>query len=61
MVAMRAVIDLMVDHIKSGVDSKDMNKVQEYMARDAGAAVQIRKYDENEGNQYLVMLDHIVY
>jgi hypothetical protein len=61
MVAMRAVIDLMVDHIKSGVDYKNMATVQEYMARDAGAAVKIRKYDEKEGNQYLVMLDHIVY
>jgi hypothetical protein len=61
MVAMRAVTDLLVDHITKGVDYKDMAIVQEYMEREAGSPVQIRLYDENEGNQYLVMLNHIVY
>jgi hypothetical protein len=61
MVAMRAVVDLLADHIKSGVDYKDMANVQKYMEKEAGASVRIRRYDENEGNQYLVMLDHIVY
>lgn len=61
MVAMRASVDLLVDHVAEGVDYKDMAMVQKYMERDAGSPVRIRMYDENEGNQYLVMLDHIVY
>jgi hypothetical protein len=61
MVAMRAAVDLLVDHIVGGVDYKDMANVQRYMEKDAGAPVAIRIFDEKEGNQYLVMLDHIVY
>lgn len=61
MVAMRAVVELLADHFRSGVDYKDMTKVQEYMAKEAGSPVRIRMYDETEGNQYLVMLDHMVY
>jgi hypothetical protein len=61
MVAMRATVNLLVDHLTQGVDYKDMDNVRRYMEADAGAPVEIRLYDENEGNQYLVMLDHIVY
>jgi hypothetical protein len=61
MVALRAVVDLLVDHVKSGADYKDMALLKQYMEKEAGAPVRIRLYDETEGNQYLVMLDHIVY
>jgi hypothetical protein len=31
------------------------------MQKEAGSPVRIHMYDEAEGNQYLVMLDHMVY
>jgi hypothetical protein len=61
MVAMRAVTNLLVDAVDKKADYKDMATVQRYMADEAGAAVKIKKYDDTAGNQYLVLLDHIVY
>lgn len=61
MVATRAAVDLMVDAVEGKIDLKDMAKVQEYMAREAGAKVGIARYDEKSGNQFLVTLDHLVY
>ena len=42
-------------------DYKDPATVQKYLAAEAGSEVKIRKYDEKAGNQYLILLDHIVY
>lgn len=61
MVATRAVVDLLVEAVEGKLDLKDMNKVQEYMTREAGADVRVARYDEKAGNQFLVVLDHQVY
>jgi hypothetical protein len=61
MVAIRATVDLLVDAVEGKADYKDMATVQKYLEKEAGAPVRIAKYDPNEGNQYLVLLDHIVY
>ena len=61
MVATRAVVNLLVDAVDRKVDLKDQATVQKYLAEEAGSAVKIHKYDEQKGNQYLILLDHIVY
>jgi len=61
MVAMRAVTNLLVDAVDKKADYKDMATVQKYLADEAGSAVRIKKYDDKVGNQYLILLDHIVY
>jgi Protein of unknown function (DUF3798) len=61
MVAMRATARLLADAVEGKVDYKDMAMVQKYMEEEAGAKVGIHKYDESAGNQYLVVLDHVVY
>jgi hypothetical protein len=61
MVATRAMANLLVDAVDKKADFKDPATVQKYLQDEANAAVQIRKYDEQKGNQYLILLDHIVY
>jgi uncharacterized protein DUF3798 len=61
MVAMRGVTNLLVDAVDKKADYKDMATVQKYLQDEAGAAVKIKKYDQEAGNQYLILLDHIVY
>lgn len=61
MVAIRAGTDLLVDAVDKKVDLNDMAAVKQYLEKEAGAPVQVRKYDEKKGNQYLILLDHIVY
>ena len=61
MVAIRAVTNLLVDAVDKKADYKDPATVQKYLQDEAGAAVKVRKYDEQKGNQYLILLDHIVY
>jgi hypothetical protein len=61
MVAMRAAARLLSDSIEGKANHKDMALFQKYMEEEAGAKVGIRKYDESAGNQYLVVLDHVVY
>jgi hypothetical protein len=61
MVAIRAVTNLLVDAVEKKVDYKDPENVHKYLVAEAGSPVQIHKYDEKAGNQYLIMLDHIVY
>ena len=61
MVAMRAAARLLADAVEGKVDPKDPAMVQKYMEEEAGAKVGVRKYDEKAGNQYLVVLDHVVY
>jgi hypothetical protein len=60
MIAIRAVTNLLVDAVDKKVDHKDPAMVQKYMQDEAGAEVRSRKYDD-QGNQYLVMLQHQVY
>jgi len=61
MVAIRAVTRLLVDAVDKKADFKDMATVHKYLTEEAGSAVRIHKYDEKQGNQYLILLDHIVY
>lgn len=61
MVAIRAATDLLVDAVGKKVDLGDQAAVKQYLEKEAGAPVQVRKYDETKGNQYLILLDHIVY
>ena len=61
MVALRAVTNLLVDAVEGKADYKDSATVQKYLALEAGAPVQIRKYDETKGSQYMILLDHLVY
>jgi hypothetical protein len=61
MIAIRAATNLLVDAVNQKADPKDMATVQKYMQDEAGTPVAIKKYDEKEGNQYLVMLAHQVY
>jgi hypothetical protein len=61
MVAIRAAANLLVDSVDRKADHTDPATVQKYLEDEAGAAVKIRKYDEQKGNQYLILLDHIVY
>lgn len=60
MVSLRAMTDLLVDAVDKKADYKDIGTVQKYMEKEAGGAVQIRRYDP-KGNQYLVVLPHITY
>ena len=61
MVAIRGTVNLLVDATDKKVDLKDANAVQKYLQDEAGAPVKVAKYDESKGNQYLILLDHIVY
>jgi hypothetical protein len=61
MVAIRAVGRLLLDAVERQVDYKDQAVVLAYLQEEAGAPVRIRKYDENAGNMYMILLDHLVY
>lgn len=61
MVAIRATVDLLVDQADGKGNVSDVALVQKALEREAGSAVQIHKYDEQKGNMYLILLDHIVY
>jgi hypothetical protein len=61
MVGVRAVTNLLVDAVDKKADYKDPATVHKYLVAEAGSEVRVRKYDEKSGNQYLILLDHIVY
>lgn len=61
MVAVRATTNLLADAVEKKADYKDMATVQKYLTDEAHAAVKIKKYDPQNGNQYLFLLDHIIY
>lgn len=61
MVAIRAVVNLLVDAVDQKANHKDQATVQKYLESEAESPVQIAMYDTNAGNQYLILLDHIVY
>ena len=60
MVAIRAFTTLLVDAVDKKADFRDSTTVQRYFEKEAGGPVKMRKYDE-KGNQWLVVMDHIVY
>jgi hypothetical protein len=61
MITIRAMVNLLVDSVEKGVDHKDPAMVKQYMEREAGATITLSKYDPNKGNQYLFLIDQIVY
>ncbi len=60
MVSIRAFTDLLVDAVDKKVDYRDSTTVLQYLEREAGGPVKMRKYDP-KGNQWLVVLDHVTY
>ncbi len=60
MVSIRAFTDLLVDAVDKKVDFRDSTSVRQYLEREAGGPVKLRKYDP-KGNQWLVVLDHVTY
>ena len=61
MVSIRAITNLLVDAVDKKVDYKDPATVKQYMENEAGAKILLSKYDPNKGNQYLFLIDQIVY
>ncbi len=60
MVAIRAITELLVDTMAKKADYHDSTTVRKYFETEAGGPVKLRKYDP-KGNQWLVVMDHIVY
>jgi hypothetical protein len=61
MVSIRAMTNLLVDAVDQKADYKDPGTVQKYLEQEAGAKIEISKYDPNTGNQYLFLIQQIVY
>jgi hypothetical protein len=61
MLAIRAEVDLLVDAINSKVDYKDPEVVKRYLVERAGVPVTLARYDTQKGNQYLMLVDGIIY
>jgi hypothetical protein len=60
MVSIRAFADLLVDAVDKKADFRDSTVVRQYLEREAGGPIKLRKYDP-KGNQWLVVLDHVTY
>ncbi len=60
MVSIRAFANLLVDAVDKKADFRDSTTVQKYIEAEAGGPVKLRKYDP-QGNQWLVVLDHVTY
>ncbi|HET7225918.1 MAG TPA: DUF3798 domain-containing protein [Candidatus Eisenbacteria bacterium] len=60
MVTTRAVVNLLVDAVDKKADFKDQATVQKYIEAEAGGPIKIRRYDP-KGNQFLIVLPHVVY
>jgi hypothetical protein len=60
MVCIRAFTNLLVDAVDKKADFRDSTTVQRYVDAEAGGPAKLRKYDA-KGNQWLVVLEHIVY
>jgi hypothetical protein len=53
--------ELLADHVAKQVDYKDPKVVADYLTARAGVPVTISRYDPNEGNQYLMLIDYVTY
>jgi hypothetical protein len=60
MVSERAFANLLVDAVDKKADFRDSATVRRYFEAEAGGPVKLRKYDP-QGNQWLLVLDHITY
>lgn len=61
MISIRAMAHLLVDGVEKKVDYKDPAVVKQYLEKEAGATVTLSRYDETKGNQYLFLIEQIVY
>jgi hypothetical protein len=61
MVGLRAVTNLLVDAADKQADFHDPATVLRYLREEGGAGVRIRKPGEPSGNEYLMMLNQVVY
>ena len=61
MLAIRAEADLLVDAVRNKVDYKDPAVVKRYLVDRAGVPVTLARYDAQKGNQYLMLVDGIIY
>lgn len=69
MLAIRSEVDLLVDHVKQGVDYKNQSIVKSYLTERAGVPVTLAKYTPpadsgnggKDGNQYLMLIQGITY
>jgi hypothetical protein len=60
MVCIRAFTNLLVDAVDKKADFQDSTTVRKYLETEAGGPIKLRKYDP-KGNQWLVVLEHIIY
>ena len=49
------------DAVRDGVNYKDPDVVKRYLVARAGVPVTVTRYDTQKGNQYLILIDGIVY
>ena len=59
--AIRATAALLLDATEGKADYRDPATVKRYLEKAAGAPVFLRKYDEESGNFWLMLVDQIVY
>jgi hypothetical protein len=59
--SIQATAALLVDAAEGNADWKDPATVKRYFDEAAGAPVTLRKYDEEKGNFWLMLVDQIVY
>jgi hypothetical protein len=60
MVSTRAISALLVDAVSKKADPRDSATVRRYFEAEAGGPVRLHRYDPR-GNQWLVLMEHIVY
>ena len=60
MVTTRAIASLLVDAVAKKADPRDSATVRRYLEAEAGGPVRMHRYDPR-GNQWLVLMEHIVY
>ncbi|MGH7740544.1 MAG: DUF3798 domain-containing protein [Candidatus Eiseniibacteriota bacterium] len=60
MVSTRAIATLLVDAVDKKADPRDSLTVKRYFEAEAGGPVRLHRYSPN-GNQWLVLLQHITY
>ena len=60
MVTTRAIASLLVDAVAKKADPRDSATVRRYFEAEAGGPVRMHRYDPR-GNQWLVLMEHIVY
>jgi hypothetical protein len=60
MVCTRAIASLLVDAVDHKADPRDSLTVKHYLEAESGGPVKLHRYSPN-GNQWLVLLEHITY